>query len=493
MAGDFASLLTPFRRSVEMRFLRLLALGALVASSAEGQRRPTTPQRDAIQIPFERYQLPNGLTVILSQNATVPAVAVDVWYHVGSKNERPGRTGFAHLFEHFMFTGSGHVPYGMHDRLTEGVGGSGANGSTTEDRTNYYETVPSNYLETAMWLESDRMGFLLDNLDSAKFVAQRDIVQNERRENYDNEPYGRAGEIIRTAMYPEDSPYRWPTIGYMPDLKSATLEDVKQFFRLYYAPTNATVTIVGDFDMAQAKRWVERYFGDLPRGAAIARPSVAPPTITSERRFVFEDRVQIPRYYATWPTPGMKHDDTYALDVLSRILSGTRTARLTKALVYDKQSAASVFFYSDAIEGAGELSLIIVPRPGHSLDELETSADSVLRRFKAEGPTADEMTRALAGLEFEFVSGLQSNLGKAETLVEGSVFHGDAGHYRVAYAKMKAVTASDVKRVANTYLGNGRVVLSVVPEGKLELAAKAASSRKVTAGEGGHYNMGAQR
>ena len=473
---------------------RLALILALVAPGIAGaQRRPAPAQNDAIRIPFESYQLRNGLTVILSQNSTVPAVAVDVWYHVGSKNERQGRTGFAHMFEHVMFTGSGHVPYGMHDRLTEGVGGSVANGSTTEDRTNYYQTVPSNYLETALWLESDRMGFLLDKLDSAKFAAQRDIVQNERRQSYDNEPYGRAGEIITAALYPEDHPYYWPTIGYMPDLRNATVDDVKDFFRLYYAPSNATLTIVGDFDPVQTKRLVDKYFGDLPKGAAITRPTATPPTVTAERRLYFEDRVQIPRLYVTWPTPGVKHDDTYALDVLSRILSGSRTARLTKALVYDKQSAATVAFGPSPSEDVGTIGFFIVPRPGHTLDELEATADSVLRRFKNEGPTPDEMTRALAGLEFDFVSGLQSNLGKAETLVDGSVFHGDAGRYRIQYAKMKAVTASDVKRVANTYLGAGRIVLSVVPEGKAEQASKPSASKKVTMGDGGHYSIGARQ
>src|ERR1044072_2412816 len=193
----------------------------------------------AISIPFERFTLPNGLNVILSVSKTIPQAAVDVWYHVGSKNEVVGRTGFAHMFEHVMFTGSGHVPYGMHDRLTEGVGGNN-NGSTTNDRTNNYENVPSNYVESALWLESDRMGFLLDSLDKAKFEAQRDIVQNERRQGIDNQPYGRAFEILTAAMLPESNVYSWPVVGYMADLQKATVDDVKQFFRLYYAPSNAT-------------------------------------------------------------------------------------------------------------------------------------------------------------------------------------------------------------------------------------------------------------
>src|SRR5918992_2228994 len=240
----------------------LLGLAVSFAPDAAAQQQQGGDRRsasDPIRIPYERYTLPNGLTVIMSVNRATPTVTVDLWYHVGSKNEVAGRSGFAHLFEHVMFTGSGHVPYGMHDRMTEGVGGNN-NGSTSHDRTNYYENIPSNYLETALWMEADRMGFLLDALDSAKFVAQRDIVQNERRQGVDNQPYGRANEIMLAAMYPAGHPYSWDVIGSMNDLLVAPLDDVKSFFRQYYAPNNATIAIVGDFDPAQAKRWVARYF-----------------------------------------------------------------------------------------------------------------------------------------------------------------------------------------------------------------------------------------
>ena len=467
--------------------LRIALLGLALASPAVAQRAPARPASPTLNIPFERYTLPNGLTVILSPNTATPTVTVDVWYHVGSKNEAPGKTGFAHMFEHVMFTGSGNIAYGLHDRLTEGVGGNN-NGSTNEDRTNYYENVPSNYLETAIWLESDRMGFLLDKLDSAKFVAQRDIVQNERRQGIDNQPYGRAGEILNYGLYPESNPYSWPVVGYMTDLQAATVEDVKNFFRTYYAPGNATISIVGDFDPAEAKRHIAKYFGGLPKGRPFTRPAAKPPTLTTEKRMVFEDRVQIPRLYMAWPTVGVKENDSYALSVLGSILTGSRTARLTKALVYDRQSAASVGASQSSSEQLGDFTMVMTPRPGHTLTQLEASADSVISRLKFEGPTADEMARALAGIEFGFVSGLQSNLGKAEILNSGSVYFNDPGFYRTNYAKVKGVTAADVKRVANTYLGQGRVVLSIVPEGKSDLAAKPAASRKVTvAPDGGHY------
>lgn len=473
-----------------MRYSRLLggvALAGLATTPVAAQRPQGKP--DAINIPFERYALPNGLNVVLAPDRSSPTVAVTVYYHVGSKNEVVGRTGFAHMFEHTMFTGSGHVPYGVHDRLTEGVGG-GNNAFTTFDETVYYETVPSNYLESALWLESDRMGFLLDSLDAAKFAAQRDIVQNERRQSYDNRPYGRSREIYWAAMYPSSSSYSWPTIGYMTDLQAATVDNVKDFFRLYYAPGNATLVIAGDFAAPDAKRWVSKYFNGLPRGKPITRPDARPATVTKERRFTFEDRVQIPRLYVVWPSVGAKSNDNYALTALANILSGSRTARLDKGLVYDRQSATTVAASQENREYAGEFFVIATPRPGHTLGELEASIDSIIDRIKHDGPTAQEMERALAGNEFDFVSNLESNLNKAITLAFGVGYFDDPARYKTDYARLKAVTAADVKRVANTYLGAGRVVLSVVPEGKPDLASKPQLSGKVTASPtGGQYTM----
>ena len=432
-----------------------------------------------IKIPYETYTLPNGLTVILSVDRTTPTVAVDIWYHVGSKNETPGRTGFAHLFEHVMFTGSGHVPYGLHDKLTEGVGG-GNNGSTTNDRTNYFETIPSNYLESALWLESDRMGYLLDTLDIAKLNAQRDVVKNERRQSTDNQPYGRVGEIFSAAMFPKGHPYSWPVIGSMADLSAASEEDVKAFFRLYYAPNNATIAVVGDFDPAQAKAWIQKYFGDLPKGQAVPRPSVPPAKLDASKRLVYEDKVQVPRLYIQWPTVGGTHDDDYALSAMGSILSGSRTARLTKALVYELQLASQVNAFQNGAENVGVFSMVIVPRPEHTLTEIEAAVDQVLQKFISEGPTAEELQRSKSGLELSFLRGLESNLGVANQLLSGSVFFGNAGQFSVHYQKTMAVTAADVKRVAAQYLSRPRIVLSVVPKGKKDQASKAAESETVT-------------
>ena len=447
---------------------------ALALTAAPAAQKPA----DSIKIPFETYTLANGLTTILSVDRSTPTVAVSLWYHVGSKNETPGRTGFAHLFEHVMFTGSGHAAYGLHDKLTNGVGGSN-NGTTDNDRTQYYETVPSNYLESSLWLEADRMGFLLDTLDLAKLNAQRDIVKNERRQGVDNVPYGRAREILSAALYPEGHPYSWDVIGSMADLSAASEEDVKSFFRLYYAPNNAYLAVVGDFDPAQAKTWIARYFGDLPKGKAITRPALTPVTLDAERRLVYEDRVQIPRLYVQWPTVGVKHDDERALGILGSILSGSRTARLNKALVYDEQVATSVSARQGSNEDVGDFTMIITPRLGRSLTNLEAAADEVIQRLKAQGPTAQEMQKATADEELAFVSGIQSNLAKAGRLSSGAGYFGDAGYFKKYYRQTLAVTAADVKRVARKYLRKGRVVLSVVPLGKADQASKPGESKKV--------------
>src|SRR5215813_1414146 len=440
----------------------------------------------AIKIPFETYKLPNGLTVILSEDHTTPTLAVNVWFHVGSKNEVPGRTGFAHLFEHVMFTGSGHVPYGVHDKLTEGVGGNN-NGSTTNDRTNYFEIVPSNYLESALWLESDRMGFLLDTLDIAKLNAQRDVVKNERRQSYDNQPYGRVNEILAAAIYPKSNPYSWPVIGSMTDLSAASEADVKAFFRLYYAPNNATLAVVGDFNPLEAKKLIAKYFGDLPKGETVQRPKVPLGKLDASKRLVYEDRVQVPRLYIQWPTVGFKHDDDYALSLLSSILSSSRTARLTKALVYDTQKASQVFGFQNSAEDVGVFQIVVVPRPEATLTELEAAVDQVLQKFINEGPTAEELQKAKSGLELSFLRGLESNLGKANQLIDGAIFYGDPGQFRTDYQKTMAVTAADVKRVASQYLSRSRIVLSVVPKGKRDEASKAAESEAVSlvTGNGG--------
>lgn len=469
------------------RHLPMLALAFAPAIAAQDapKPKPLTPlpkSKNQISIPFEKYTLPNGMTVILSQDKSAPTLAVNVAYHVGSKNEVAGRTGFAHLFEHVMFTGSGHVPYGAHDRFTEGVGGNN-NGTTNFDATRYYENVPANYIEHALWLEADRMGWLLDALDTAKYNAQRSIVQQERKQGVDNQPFGTSDEIILANLYPSTHPYSWDVIGHLEDLQNAPIEAVKEFFRQYYAPNNATVSIVGDFDPAKTKALIRKYFGEVPRGKAIQRPKPAPVRLSAERRLTYEDKnvTSSPMLFISWPTVDAHNDDRLALQVLGSVLFGSRTARVTKALVYDRQMAAQAFGGQSTYEAAGRFEIQIQPRPGTTLTQIETVTDSIIDAFRREGPTADEVARAKAGAELQFISGLESNLGKAASLANSQLLYGDPSHgFTYDYPKLQAVTPADVKRVANRYLTAGRVVLSVVPPGKASEASKPERSRIVT-------------
>ena len=451
----------------------MVALG-LVAFPALASAQAAAPR-----IPVETYTLPNGLTVLLSIDHSAPVVAVDVEHHVGSKNEEVGRTGFAHLFEHVMFTGSGHVPYGMHDKLTEGVGGSN-NGSTNNDKTNFYESVPSNYLETELWLEADRLGWLLDALDIAKLNAQRDIVKNERRQSYDNRPYGSVGEIIDAEMYPEGHPYHWPVIGSMADLSAASEADVKSFYNKWYGPNNTVLVIAGDFDPAQAKAWVQKYFGAIAKGPAITRPTVPAARLTQPKRFVYEDNVSLPQLYIEWAGVGVTSPDRAALGVMGSILSGDRTQWLTQEFVYTRKWASSISIFPGANENAGDIGLNVTPTPGADLTKLEAAIDSVIERFKQEGPTAEQMKKATASIEYGSYSRLQSMLGKAMTLASGWLYHNDPSWYAKDLTETLAVTAADVKRVANTYLGPNRIVLSAVPMGKRAMASNADKSTPIT-------------
>jgi zinc protease len=453
------------------QFLLTIGIAALPALASA--------QQAMARIPVESYVLANGLTVLLSVDHSAPVVAVDVEHHVGSKNEEVSRTGFAHLFEHVMFTGSGHVPYGVHDKFTEGVGGSN-NGSTNSDKTNFYESVPSNYLETELWLEADRLGWLLEALDIAKLNAQRDIVKNERRQSYDNRPYGRVGEIMDAQMYPEGHPYHWPVIGSMTDLTAASEADVKSFFNTWYGPNNTVLVIAGDFNPVEAKGWVQKYFGPIPKGPAITRPVVAAAHLDQSKRFVYEDAVSLPELFINWPGVGVTSADRAALSIMGAIISGDRTQWLTQTFVYDRKWASSISLRPSMNENAGDIDLSVVPTPGADLTMMESAIDSVIERFKRDGPTAEQMKKATASIEYGSYNRLQSMLGKATTLASGWIYHGDPSWYARDLTETMAVTAADVKRVANTYLGSSRIVLSAVPMGKRNLASNADKSTPIT-------------
>ena len=336
------------------------------------------------EIQFQKFVLPNGLQLILHEDHATPLVAVNIWYHVGSKNERRGRTGFAHLFEHMMFQGSEHVPDFF--KPLEQIGAA-LNGSTAEDRTNYWETVPRNYLELALWMESDRMGFLLPGLDQKKLDNQRDVVKNERRQVVDNQPYGRVYEILLEALYPPHHPYSWPVIGSMEDLSAASLEDVHEFFRQFYTPNNASLCIAGDFEPQHARELVEKYFGTLPPGPPLSRPRRWVPQLDSEKRIHMHDNVSLPRLYLAWHSPALFDPGDAELDMLASILSHGKNSRLYRSLVYEKQIAQDVEASQDSREIAGTFEIVATARPGHSLDELEEAIFQELERLRREPPT----------------------------------------------------------------------------------------------------------
>jgi zinc protease len=420
-------------------------------------------------VQFEKYTLPNGLEVILHESRSTPMVAVNIWYKVGSGDERPGRTGFAHLFEHIMFMGSENVPVGEFDNLLEAAGANN-NGSTSTDRTNYYETMPSNALPLALWLEADRMGFLLPTMDQSKLDIQRDVVKNERRQGVDNVPYGRARETLYAAVFPEGHPYSWPVIGHMEDLSAATLDDVTSFFRTYYAPNNASLAIAGDFNRDSVKVWVERYFGDIPRGPAMPpRPSAVEVRVQRDTFLVLEDRVQLPRLYSAWPSTRAFHNDDAALDLLAYILAGDKTSRLYERLVYDMQVAQSVSANQAAGKLDGMFTITISPKPGETPTRMAELMNEELRRLVADGVTAREIERARNTTRSYFLSGLQGVLGKSEMLNRYNYFIGNPDYVRQDAARYDAVTAADIQRVAREYLQKPRVVLTVVPEGQRQM------------------------
>ena len=422
--------------------------------------------------------MPNGLQVILHEDHTTPVVGVNLWYRVGSKNEKLGRTGFAHLFEHLMFQGSEHHDneyFGPLEKL-----GAQINGSTSEDRTNYYETVPSNALELALWLESDRMGFLLSALTQAKLDNQRDVVKNERRQSYDNRPYGQSSEKLDAALYPESHPYHHSVIGSMADLSAASLEDVSAFFRTYYAPNNASLCVAGDFDPAGAKKLIAKYFGPIPKGPEVSQPKPDVPKLDAPKRVTMTDRVSLPLTELVWPTVPTANPDEPALDMLAAILGGLdKENRLYRALIYDRQLAAQVSASHPTKTLAGTFNVTLLARPGQKLDDLVKIADAEIERLKTEGPTAEEVLKAQNTQESELVVGtLQSMTKRADTLNQYNVIFGDPLAYKDELKKVFAVTPADVKRVANQYLTADRIRLDVNPGPPTERAPEVAVDKE---------------
>ena len=444
--------------------VRLVPLLLLLSSVPLAAQSPA-PRR--LEVPYRQVTLANGLTVILHRDASVPVVSVNVWYHVGSANERPGRTGFAHLFEHLMFEGSKNVPEGAFDTLLESAGGDN-NGSTNNDRTNYYEDLPANALELALYLESDRMGFLLDTMSPERVNGQRDVVKNERRQSYENRPYGMASLELDRMLWPAGHPYSWPTIGEMADLTAASYEDVVAFFKKYYTPNNASLVIAGDIDLDRTQALVEKWFGSLPAGPAVE--PVAPPAaiLTGVTRRTLTDRVQLPQLTLGWLTPPAYAPGDAALDIASSVLSGGKNSRLYKRLVYDMQIAQDVSAYQQSRPLGGSFIIEATARPGKSLADIQKVIDEEIDRLRREPPDAREVQRAINQTEAAFYRSMErvgSYRGKADQLNAYFAAGGSPDYFAEDLARYTSLSPTDIQAAVRRWLpADRRVELIVEPE-----------------------------
>jgi len=426
-----------------------------------------------LEIPYRKHVLANGLQVVLHEERAAPVVAVYVYYHVGSAREEPGRSGFAHLFEHMLFQGSAHVEVNEHFRRIQGAGGT-LNGTTNQDRTNYFETLPSQHLELALWLESDRMGHLLPAMTREKLDNQRDVVMNERRQTYENRPYGLVHETCLAALYPPGHPYRTPTIGSMEDLERASLDDVAAFFRRWYGPNNATLAIGGDVDPAQALELAERWFGPLPRGPEVQPLSPWPVVLDGDRARVLEDDVAQPQLSLVWPTVEAWHPDEPALNLLADALSANRSSLLDRRLILEEELASDVLISHQAGELAGALSIHVRPNEGVSLARLERRVDELIRELARDGVDPGRLERLQTRREGYRVRGLETVAARTNALAFYNCFHGDPGRIGRDLERHRRVRVEDVRRAADAYLvERPRVVLSTVPRGRRDLASRA--------------------
>lgn len=415
-----------------------------------------------VDLPIHEYRLPNGLHVILHPDPAVPVVAVELMYHVGSKNELPGRTGLAHLFEHMMFKGSQNVPDGEHFRRLQEVGAQ-VNGSTSEDRTNYYELVPADKLELALFLEADRMGGLLPALTQEKLDNQRDVVRNERRQSYENQPYGLANETLMAALYPPGHPHRWPVIGSMADLQEASLEDVRAFFTTYYAPGNACLVLAGNFGMDHAREAIERFFGPIPAQPPPARPVLPPAALSGPHELELPDTVQLPRLYLAWHGFPWNTREDALLDVFTDVLTSGKNARLYRTLVMEQQIAQSVIAYHHGLEQTGRLVIQITPRPGVTLADVRAAAQRVIDGLLTHGPTPHEVERSVTMNLSQHIHGLSGMLHRADAMAAYHTLGGSAGLLLTYPERFAGITPEEVRTCAAAVLGKPGVALSVIP------------------------------
>jgi zinc protease len=445
--------------------VRLVLLLAVLSSLPLYGQSPPKP----LAVPYRQFTLANGLTVILHQDRSVPIAAVNVWYHVGSANERQGRTGFAHLFEHLMFEGSKHVMEGEFDTRLEAAGANN-NGSTNNDRTNYIIDLPANALELALFLESDRMGYLLDTMSPERVNGQRDVVKNERRQSYENRPYGMASIEIDKMLWPAGHPYSWPTIGYMEDLTAASHDDVTAFFKTYYAPNNATLVIAGDIDFDRTQALVEKWFAEIPSGPRVPVISPPPALLTDVKRQTLTDQVRLPRLYLGWLTPRTYAPGDAALDLLSSVLTGGKNSRLYKRLVYDTQMAQDVSAFQQSGALGSSFLIVATARPGHTVEEMQKAIDEEIDRLRREPPDAREVQRAINQVEASFYRRMErvgGFGGKADQLNAYHFAGGGPDYFAEDLARYTSLSATDVQAAVVQWLPRDRrVELVVQPEVK---------------------------
>ena len=438
----------------------------LVAAALALQARAADPE-----LKFEKYRLKNGLTVILSEDHRLPQVSVNVWYHVGAANQTPGRSGFAHLFEHMMFSGSKHAR--DPDTVLEQIGASGINGSTSFDRTNYFETVPSNELPTALRLESDRMGFLLPTLDEEKLNIQRDVVSNEFRQRIENVPYGPTQQRLCDLLYPLPHPYYECVIGVIAEIQAASADDVRDFFRRYYGPNNASLVLVGDFDPAVAKRLIDKYFSPIPRGPEVKRPDVQAPPIASVVKEDIEDKLaQLARFQFVWNGVRPFDDDEPAGDVLTEVLAGGKTSRLYQLLMLDKQVASSVDANNPSLGLRGWIQIGATARPGHTVEELRALIQRVIDDVKQNGVNREEVERAKLKIIAGQLRSLERGSARADLLNQYEMWLGDPGYLPRDLARYRAVTPQAVQAFARKYLPDDRrLEMTTIPAAKRTASA----------------------
>ncbi|MEQ9308447.1 MAG: pitrilysin family protein [Balneolaceae bacterium] len=449
---------------IQFSLLSLLSLSLLIISCS--------PQKQDFSVEYEKMTLDNGLEVIFHQDDSDPVTAVALTFHVGSSRELEGKTGFAHLFEHLLFLESENLGKGGLDKMSSRIGGSGANGSTSRDRTNYFQTVPNDALEKMIWAEADKLGYFINTVTEAVVAKEKQVVKNEKRQGVDNQPYGHANYVIGKNMYPESHPYNWQVIGSLEDLQNATLADVKDFYNKWYVPNNATLVIAGDFDVAQAKEWVHKYFDEIPRGQEITPLPDQLASLSETKKLYYEDNfARLPELRMVWPGVDLYHNDAYALDILTQLLATGKKAPLNKVLIDEKELTSNVGLFNNNSEISGEVYLMVRAFPNTNLNDVETAIYEGFERFEEEGFSEADLNRIKAGIETQFYNGLSSVLGKAFNLAQYNIFADNPGYINEDIKKTLAVTREDVLRVYDQYIKDKDfVATSFIPKGQAELA-----------------------